>query len=98
MTVLFFIVPAIVSALLAFALTPIARKLAIRVGAVDQPGPRKIHSEPIPRLGGLAVVVAVAAVLSTIAILGPARTHMVPTDLLGAIAIGVVPILIVSLI
>src|SRR6266403_5383288 len=31
------------------------RALALRVGMVDQPGPRKVHLEPIPLLGGLAI-------------------------------------------
>ena len=98
MTVLYFIVPAVVSALIAFALTPAARLLALRVGAVDQPGPRKIHSTPIPRLGGLSVVLAVAAVLTAIAVLQPQRTHILNNELLTAIAIGIVPIVIVSFI
>lgn len=38
----------------AFA-TPFVVRIARRLGAVDLPGPRKIHSEPIPRIGGLAV-------------------------------------------
>jgi UDP-GlcNAc:undecaprenyl-phosphate/decaprenyl-phosphate GlcNAc-1-phosphate transferase len=35
------------------------RRLAIRVGMVDQPGPRKIHLEPVPLLGGIAIYTAV---------------------------------------
>ena len=31
------------------------RQLALRVGMVDRPGPRKIHLQPIPLLGGLAI-------------------------------------------
>src|SRR5262249_62327441 len=31
------------------------RTLALRVGMVDLPGPRKVHLEPIPLLGGLAI-------------------------------------------
>jgi UDP-GlcNAc:undecaprenyl-phosphate GlcNAc-1-phosphate transferase len=36
-------------------LTVPVRALAIRVGMVDLPGPRKVHLEPIPLLGGLAI-------------------------------------------
>jgi UDP-GlcNAc:undecaprenyl-phosphate GlcNAc-1-phosphate transferase len=36
-------------------LVPAARALARRSGALDHPGPRKIHSIPTPRLGGAAV-------------------------------------------
>src|SRR5437879_10658054 len=36
-------------------LTVPVRALALRVGMVDLPGPRKVHLEPIPLLGGLAM-------------------------------------------
>src|SRR3989442_52175 len=52
-----------VGGLLAFAIALIAsliltvpvRALALRVGMVDLPGPRKVHLTPIPLLGGLAI-------------------------------------------
>jgi UDP-GlcNAc:undecaprenyl-phosphate GlcNAc-1-phosphate transferase len=37
------------------ALTLPVRALALRVGMVDLPGPRKVHLQPIPLLGGLAM-------------------------------------------
>jgi UDP-GlcNAc:undecaprenyl-phosphate GlcNAc-1-phosphate transferase len=45
----------ILSALGSFLATPWARRLAKKIGAVDQPSDRKIHSQPTPRLGGIAV-------------------------------------------
>ena len=45
----------VISALGSWVLTPIAIRLAHRWGAVDQPGPRKVHAKPMPRLGGVAV-------------------------------------------
>lgn len=48
-----------------FGLTPVMFRLGHRLGLVDQPAERKIHWEPTPRIGGLAVylgfVVAVVA-------------------------------------
>lgn len=44
-----------------FLMTPIAARLAFWVGAVDRPDARKIHREPIPRLGGLAVLAGFCA-------------------------------------
>lgn len=44
-----------------FAMTPIAARLAFLIGAVDRPDPRKIHSKPTARLGGLAVVTGFCA-------------------------------------
>ena len=41
-------------------LTPISIKIAEKIGAVDIPTDRKVHKTPIPRLGGVAVVSAVA--------------------------------------
>ena len=36
-------------------LTVPVRALAVRVGMVDLPGPRKVHLEPMPLLGGLSI-------------------------------------------
>ena len=42
------------------AITPIMRKLAIKIGAFDSPNiPRKIHTEPVPYLGGIAIAIGV---------------------------------------
>lgn len=35
---------------------PIVKKIAIHVGALDIPNKRKVHTKPIPRLGGLGIV------------------------------------------
>lgn len=48
-----------VSLLLAFLLTPTARRWAVKLGAVDMPHDRKVHENPTPTLGGLAILVAV---------------------------------------
>jgi UDP-GlcNAc:undecaprenyl-phosphate GlcNAc-1-phosphate transferase len=47
-----------VAFLLAVALTPLAKRVAIRVGAVDRKVKNKIHAEDVPRLGGVAIAVA----------------------------------------
>ena len=55
-------------------LTVPVRALAIRVGMVDLPGPRKVHLTPIPLLGGLAIYGAV--MLAIFAVFdGPARAQ-----------------------
>jgi UDP-GlcNAc:undecaprenyl-phosphate/decaprenyl-phosphate GlcNAc-1-phosphate transferase len=67
------------------------RALALRVGMVDLPGPRKVHLTPIPLLGGLAMYVAVVfAVL--FASHGPARSQ-IEGILIGATLVAVVGIL-----
>jgi UDP-GlcNAc:undecaprenyl-phosphate GlcNAc-1-phosphate transferase len=47
-------------------LTVPVRQFALRVGMVDQPGPRKVHLQPIPLLGGIAIYfgVLLAAMVS----------------------------------
>ena len=42
------------------ALTPIMRSIAIRNDAVDKPNiPRKVHKEPVPYLGGVAIALGI---------------------------------------
>lgn len=36
-------------------ITPLVKKLAIKIGAVDKPNHRKVHQRIMPRLGGLAI-------------------------------------------
>jgi UDP-GlcNAc:undecaprenyl-phosphate/decaprenyl-phosphate GlcNAc-1-phosphate transferase len=43
------------SFLAVIATTPLARKIAVAVGAVDQPGARRVNKTPIPRMGGIAI-------------------------------------------
>jgi UDP-GlcNAc:undecaprenyl-phosphate GlcNAc-1-phosphate transferase len=43
--------------LLVSALVPIIKKIAIHVNAMDIPNKRKVHTTPIPRLGGLAIYI-----------------------------------------
>jgi UDP-GlcNAc:undecaprenyl-phosphate GlcNAc-1-phosphate transferase len=42
-------------------LTPLVRRTAVRLGAVDIPDDRKVHAEPTPLLGGVAMFLAVLA-------------------------------------
>ena len=72
-------------------LTVPVRALALRVGMVDRPGPRKVHLQPIPLLGGLAIYGGVvSAVLFLVE--GPARAQ-VWGILTGATLIATVGIL-----
>jgi UDP-GlcNAc:undecaprenyl-phosphate GlcNAc-1-phosphate transferase len=65
---------AVASGAVAAAATPLARALAVRIGALDRPGPRRVHREPVPSLGGLAFVAAVLGVAWVArALPGPAR-------------------------
>ncbi len=47
------------AAVTSFLATPFVKKLAFKIGAVDVPKDnRRMHDHPIPRLGGLAIVIA----------------------------------------
>ena len=49
---------------LAIGGTPLVRRLALRLGVIDQPNARKMHVDPIPLLGGVAIYGAfIAAVI-----------------------------------
>ena len=52
---------------LALALTPLVKKFAVRIGAMDTPNARKVHTRIMPRLGGLGIflafIITVAALL-----------------------------------
>ena len=49
----------LVAAALAWLLVPVAERFARRIGAIDYPNERSLHTEPTPRLSGLAILVAV---------------------------------------
>ena len=72
--------------------TPLVIRLARRAGALDQPGPRRIHATPVPTLGGLALAFAVLGVAWGARLLpGPAQLlEMRP--LLG-LTLAAIPIL-----
>ncbi len=47
----------------AFFATPQVRKLALKVGVLDEIGERRMHAEPKPRIGGIAVYLGLASAL-----------------------------------
>ncbi len=49
----------LISLFTSYLLTPWVRQLAVRMGAMDIPDARRVHTEPIPRWGGLAIYLAV---------------------------------------
>ena len=49
--------------LISFIFTRICRSLAIKLNVVDHPGERKIHFEPKPYLGGLAIYASMTLIL-----------------------------------
>ncbi len=53
----------IISATVVLALTPVVRKAGLASGRVDLPGGRKVHSQPMVRLGGVSIFFGVLIAL-----------------------------------
>ncbi len=55
----------VIAAITTAVLTPLVRRVALKVGAVAHPGPRKVHQRAVPSMGGAAMfagfLVAMAA-------------------------------------
>lgn len=60
-----------------FVFTPAAKRLAMRLDAVDYPSKRRINTQPTPRLGGLAVFLGIIAAVA-VAIYGNAHLGWPP--------------------
>ncbi len=50
-------------AVTALAIRPLAR-FAPALGLCDRPGPRKVHSRPVPRVGGIAMAIGIVAAMA----------------------------------
>jgi UDP-GlcNAc:undecaprenyl-phosphate GlcNAc-1-phosphate transferase len=50
-----------VAAAVTYLLTPVARRLALRIGAMAEPRDRDVHAIPTPKLGGLAMYAGICA-------------------------------------
>jgi len=98
------LVPAVAAflaaALLAYVLTPAARRMAQRVKAVDHPDERRVNTTPVPRGGGVAVGVAFLVVVAalfvvdaTVGLWGPldalARPEIAALLIGGAAAVAI---------
>ena len=95
---------------LSLLLTPLARRIGQRAGFMDQPGERKIHHQPIPRSGGMAIFASFIIVLLVNACAawllrdrlgeGLVHAHNIPSKLseLGGVLAGAIWIFFVGVI
>src|SRR3989344_5007478 len=77
-----------ISFITALLLTPAVRIAALRFGAIDSPGPRKIHQKPTPLLGGLAMYLAVSFSAVLFLNLGYLTTGTITATQIGSIILG----------
>lgn len=78
-----YIMPLIFALILGYAVTPAVKLIALKIGAIDRPDPRKVHKGLMPRMGGLAVYLA----FTTAVLLSPARAYPVVWGLLAGATI-----------
>jgi len=62
-----YVVPFIIAMVVAMAGLPLLARIAAKWGILDHPGARKVHTAPIPRIGGIAMAIG-AFVAAAIAI------------------------------
>jgi UDP-GlcNAc:undecaprenyl-phosphate GlcNAc-1-phosphate transferase len=74
----------LVALALALVVVPLTRWLAVRVGAIDYPNERSLHTVPTPKLGGLGILVA-AVVAGLLWLPSDTESHAI---VYGAIAIA----------
>jgi len=79
----------IAAAAIAWLLVPLAERFAFRVGAIDVPKERSLHDRPMPRLSGLAILVAVEAA-GWIWLPGDGESRSILVGALAIAAVGVV--------
>ena len=80
------------AAVLSFAVTPLVKRLAQKVGAMDVPTDgRRMHHHPIPRMGGLAIFIAFLA--SVLIFAYPEIDREIRGILLGAVIIVILGVL-----
>ena len=76
------------SAAFAYAGTPIIRAMALRAKVLDDPGPRKVHAEPTPLLGGVPIYLAfVGSVLLNGIFTPPVLAVLAGATLLAMVAV-----------
>lgn len=81
--ILAFAVPLLVAALLSAGLI----RWAPRIGLVDHPGARKVHTRSVPRGGGLAIFAALALTECLLALLSPEAAPPYRRLLLGLVVV-----------
>lgn len=66
--------------LLSLLLTPVARWVGIRLGALDVPDARKVHVTPVPRLGGAAIFLAVGVTVGMLVVVDTGVSRAMVVD------------------
>jgi UDP-GlcNAc:undecaprenyl-phosphate GlcNAc-1-phosphate transferase len=82
---------------IALLATPMAKTLSIKFGAIDYPKKRGMHKDPIPRMGGIAIVLGFMLTMTLIApFMGPYVPELMTTQFIGFM-VGAMVIVIVGI-
>jgi len=73
----------IVSMSISMAIIPVMIRLAPALGMIDKPDPRKVHAVPIPRVGGVGIVMGALIPL----LIWPVGGHLLHSFLFGALVL-----------
>lgn len=90
------LLPAVAAAVLTFLATPLAARLGRLVGAIDEPGPRKVHTIPVPRTGGFGMIPVILVVLAWCRWGLSVRISALEEVAFVAMTAGLTPVFIVS--
>lgn len=85
---LYYLIPFFTALLFTFAITPLVKKLALKWQIKDFPTPRKIHSKPIPLLGGLGIFLSFASTTIIFFVFGYITDAKIPTSYIEAIILA----------
>ena len=90
---------ALIALVVSWLLTPYVRNLAIRRGAVDDPkvDDRRVHKDPIPRWGGLAIYAGIVVALLVVLPFAYPKTIAFPPYLVGVLCISGLLVLVGAL-
>ena len=88
----------LVTATVTYLLTPLVRRLAIRIGAIPAARDRDVHAAPIPRMGGIAMFAGLAAGLLVASQLKPLQNVFQGTGLASGLLLAGGLIVVVGMI
>ena len=90
------VITLVISAGITTVVVPLVRSMGLRLGLMDQPDPRKQHSTPMVRLGGIGMVLGFCAALAVtwaiggFGLLAPDRDQLIWTTLAGSLCFFVI--------
>jgi UDP-GlcNAc:undecaprenyl-phosphate/decaprenyl-phosphate GlcNAc-1-phosphate transferase len=80
-----YLTPLVTAVAISMALIPLMVRFAPRLGLIDRPNARKVHAEPIPRVGGIGII---SGALISIGLLVP-MDPLITSYIIGALILFV---------